>query len=212
MSRIDCPQCGTLDQVSSVPSVYESQTSTYSGQSTGFSSGVGYARGVGPVSTFGRSTVYTSGSTSSRLADQIAPPPVPRLARPGGGCGLAILVAFVLGAAVIVLPALLTSNEPDALRSSLLVFGLLGGPFLIAAVALTLKRAKERRRLRREFQEYSVVQPSLATAWSATYLCRRCHVAFLPEGALGLGGSAMAPVPAFRTLVETVARRLRGEA
>ncbi|MFD7902677.1 hypothetical protein ACFV4F_38595 [Kitasatospora sp. NPDC059722] len=210
MSRINCPQCGTLDQVRSVPSVYESQTSTYSGTSTGYSSGVAYARGVGVVPSFGSSTVHSSGSTSSLLASHIAPPPPPRLVRPSGGCALAIVVAVAAAWALAMLP-LLTSGDKGAGQNSAIAFTVLGGPFVLAAVLLIIQRSRTRRRSQKAFEAHSVVYPSFATAWSAAYLCLRCHVAYVPEGALGIGASPAVPVHRFPDLVASTAARLRGE-
>ncbi|MEE1783222.1 hypothetical protein PUR71_09880 [Streptomyces sp. SP17BM10] len=211
MSRINCPQCGTLDQVRSVPSIYESQTSTYAGTSTGYSSGVAYASGVGVIPSFGSSTVHTSGSSSSLLASHIAPPPPPRLAQPGGGCGLAVVLAFAAAWGVILLPYLFTSGDKDAGRNAAIMFTVLGGPFVFAAVMMLINRAKSRRQAREAFQSHSVVYPSFATAWSAAYLCLRCHVAYVPEGALATGASPAVPVHRFPDLVATTAARLRGE-
>ncbi|MGW2251898.1 hypothetical protein ACWCXH_17085 [Kitasatospora sp. NPDC001660] len=212
MSRINCPQCGTLDQVRSVPSVYESQTSTYSGTSTGYSSGVAYASGVGVIPTFGSSTVHTSGASSSLLANQIAPPPPPRLARPGSGCGLAILVAVASAWGVVLLPYLFTSGDQHAGRNTAIMFAILGGPFVFAAVMMLVNRAKFRRRAQQDFQAHSAVYPSYAAAWSAAYLCQRCHVAYVPEGALPIAASPAVPVHRFPDLVAGTAARLRGEA
>ncbi|MEV7027850.1 hypothetical protein [Kitasatospora sp. NPDC093558] len=195
----------------SVPSVYESQTSTYSGTSTGYSSGVAYASGVGVIPTFGSSTVHTSGSSSSLLAAHIAPPPPPRLAPQGSSCGLAIVIALAAAWGVILLPYLFTSGDRNAGTNSAIMFTILGGPFVFAAVMMIIQRSKARRRSQEAFAAHSVVYPSFATAWSATYVCLRCHVAYVPEGALPIGASPAFPVHRFPDLIAATAARLRGE-
>ncbi|MFG2694968.1 hypothetical protein [Kitasatospora sp. NPDC048407] len=82
-------------------------------------------------------------------------------------------------------------------------------PLMVASVALAIKRARDRRRFRRDFHEYSQVFPSRVAGWSTAYLCQRCHVAFIPAGSLGSPEAQAAPVPAFRALVATVAADLR---
>ncbi|MER7702769.1 hypothetical protein ABTX81_07715 [Kitasatospora sp. NPDC097605] len=214
MSRLSCPQCGGLDQVQSVPSVYESQTSTYTGRSTGYSSGVAYARGVGIVPTFGSTTTYVSGSSSSLLADQLAPPPAPRLAAPRNGCAIAAMFGLVAGAGFLALiVSFSTSGQENSGRDALILLAVLATPFLLTAAGLLIGRGRFRRRARRDFEAYAAVHPSLVTAWQAGYLCHRCHTAFLPDGALGLGlgTTAVVPVPRFPDLVAFVAGRLRGE-
>ncbi|MFE5585626.1 hypothetical protein [Kitasatospora sp. NPDC056531] len=210
VSRINCPQCGALDQVRSVPSVYQSQSSRYSGTSTGYSSGVAYASGVGVVPAYGRSTVHTSGVSSSLLAVQIAPPPRPRLAKPGLGCEIASLFFLASVFLLFVLPPVLTSDKPHV-RGFLLAFGMLGGPFVVAGVALSVRRARKADRFRRQFEEYSEIQPSLAAAWSATFLCLRCNVAYLPDGEFGISPAPVVPVCDLHGLVAVTAARLRDE-
>jgi len=189
LSRINCPQCGTIDQVQSVPGLYEAQTSTYAGTSGGY----------------GYRTVHTYGSSSSLLADQIAPPPVPRLTQPTGGCAVAILAAFAAGAGLMVLPLLLTSDDPDAGKNALITFCALGLPFALAAVALTVKRARERRQSLANFRAYQAAFPSLLAVWNAAFLCRRCHLAFFPAGVMGLTAPRSTPAAGFQQLVATLA-------
>jgi len=195
--------------VQSVRAVYEAQTSTYFGTTTGTTVGAGYARGVGVVPTVGRSTFHTSGSSSSLLADQVAPPPQPWLRQPGGGCALGIMVAFTIGAVVLVLPLLMVNRDPENLKNAIIAFSALGVPFLSASIALSIKRARDRRKFRRDFREYSQVFPSQVAVWSTAYLCQRCHVAYIPAGVFGFREPQAVPVPAFQSLVATVAADLR---
>ncbi|MFF8771518.1 hypothetical protein [Kitasatospora sp. NPDC015120] len=213
MSRLACPQCSAIDQVRSVPSVFESQTSTYTGRSTGHSSGVAYASGVGIVPTFGSTTTFVSGSSSSLLADQLAPPPAPRLAAPRNGCAITAMFGLAVGALFLAtIVSISTSGQENSGRDALILLAVLATPFLLTAVGLLIGRARFRRRARREFEAYAAVHPSLVSAWQSSYLCQRCHVAFLPAGALGLdlGSTAVVPVPRFPDLVAFVAGRLRG--
>ncbi|MEV6209640.1 hypothetical protein [Kitasatospora sp. NPDC051914] len=196
MSRINCPDCGRIDQVQSVPGLYEAQTHSYAGTTRGYGGG------------YGARTYYTSGSSSSLLADQIAPPPVPRLLQPTGGCALALMTALGLGGGVMVLP-LLASGEPGAGRKALIVFVVLALPFLAAALALVVKRFRDRLKNRAAFRDYRARYPSLLAVWSTGFLCRRCHIAFIPAGALGLGKPRTVPVPGYQQLVAAVAADLR---
>ncbi|MDH6710188.1 hypothetical protein P3T27_006937 [Kitasatospora sp. MAA19] len=210
MSRINCPQCGALDQVRSVPSVYQSQTSRYSGTSTGYTSGVAYASGVGVVPAYGQATVHTSGVSTTLLAKQVAPPPRPQLAKPGSGCEIASLFFLALVFLLFLLPPVLTSDKHE-LRGFLLAFGMLGGPPLVAGVAMAVRRAKKGDRMRQQFEEYSAIQPSLAAAWRATYLCLRCNVAYLPDGEFGISPAPVVPVCDLHGLVAVTAAHLRDE-
>ncbi|MFD7630726.1 hypothetical protein ACFV7Q_32685 [Streptomyces sp. NPDC059851] len=211
MSGASCPQCGTIDLVRSVRAVYEEQTGTYAGVSTGYSSGTGFAPGVGPVAVFGRSTVHTSGVSSTLLAQQLAPPPQPILERQRGGCALAVLCAVPVVVALMTLP-LLASGKPGAGHNAMIFWGVLGLPALAGAVATLFHRALARRSARKRFQAQTAAFPALFAVWEAAFTCGRCHLAYLPAGPFAPAGPRSVPVPGFQQLVWTVAQQTAGPA
>lgn len=203
---VRCVQCGSGDQVRSVRAVYEEQTSTYFQSTTGRTSGTVFVRGAA-VPAFGRSTHQTSGAISTLLADQLAPPRQPHLAKPRGGCLLAVMSVAPLLACLLTLP-LLVSSQAGAGRNAIVFWCATGLPFVVVAVTLLFHRLRTQRRNKEQFERYSAVYPSLLTVWNATYLCQRCHLGFVPAGALG-GEPVAAPVHDFQHLVSSLATGLR---
>ncbi|SDT74218.1 hypothetical protein SAMN05216371_4670 [Streptomyces sp. TLI_053] len=201
MSSFRCPQCGEVDQVRSVPAVREAHISTFAGTSTGHT----YDHTV---------TTHTVGTSSSLLADRLAPPAAPRMADPGYGCGIVAALLLTFGAGLFAVMVLVTggSDDQDGRRAALIVYSGLAAVFLIVTVGLVKARRQRLGQVRQEFEAYAAVYPSLVTAWRSSYLCGRCHLTFLPNGVidLGLGRTAMAPVERFPDLVAFVAARLRG--
>ncbi|MGW5345791.1 hypothetical protein [Streptomyces sp. HUAS TT3] len=206
MSGTNCPQCGTIDQVRSVRAVYEEQTGTYAGVSTGYSSGAGFVPGGGSVAVFGRSTVHSSGVSSTLLAQQLAPPPQPFLEQQRGGCGLAVLCVVPVLAALMTLP-LLASDAPGSGRNAMVFWGVTGLPAMAGAVAVIVARARARRAAAKRFRAQTAAFPALFAVWEAAFTCRRCHVAYLPAGPLAPTGTHGVPVSGFQQLVWTVAHQ-----
>ncbi len=207
---VRCTQCGGGDQVRSVCAVYEEQTSTYVQSTTGLTAGTAFVRGAA-VPAFGRSTFHTSGSISSLLADHLAPPPNPHLARPNGGCLLAAVSMVPLLACLLTLP-LLASGRAGAGRNAMVFWCATALPFVLIAAGLLIHRIRTQRRNKQNFRQYSAVYPSLATVWNAAFLCQRCHLGFVPAGALGRGEPAATPVPQFQQMVWSLAGELRSRA
>lgn len=207
---VRCTQCGSGDQVRSVRAVYEEQTSTYSQSTTGLTSGTAFVRGAA-VPAFGRSTFHTSGSISSLLADHLVPPPYPHLTKPNGGCLLAAVSVVPLLACLLTLP-LLASGQSDAGRNALIFSSVTGLPFVLVAATLFVHRLRTQQRNKQHFRQYSAMYPSLSAVWNAAFLCQRCHLAFIPAGALGPGEPAAAPVPHFQHMVSSLAGKLRSRA
>ncbi|MEU8437031.1 hypothetical protein AB0F18_29840 [Streptomyces sp. NPDC029216] len=196
MSGANCPQCGTIDQVRRVRAVYEAQTGTYAGVSTAYTA---------PA----RSTVHTSGVSSTLLAQQLAPPPQPFTERQRGGCVLALLCAVPVAAALMTLP-LLAGDAPDAGRNALIFWGVTGLPALVAALALLIHRVLARRAARQRFRAQTAAFPALFAVWEAAFTCGRCHLAYLPPGPFAPTGPRSVLVPGFQHLVWAVAQELRG--
>ncbi|MEU4360109.1 hypothetical protein [Streptomyces virginiae] len=209
MNGTSCPQCGTIDQVRSVRAVYEEQTGTYAGVSAGYSSGTGFVPGVGSVAVFGRSTVHTSGVSSTLLAQQLAPPPRPVLEQQQGGCALAVLWAVPVVVALMTLP-LLAGGEPGAGRNALIFWGVAGLPALVGAVVVLLRRVLARRAAGKRFRAQTAAFPGLFAVWEAAFTCGRCYLAFLRAGPFAPAGPRCVPVPAFQQLVWTVAQETTG--
>jgi len=206
--NIDCPQCHDRDQVRSVRAVYEAQSGTYSGVATGITSGVGFSPGVGAVPVVGRSTFRTSGSSSTLLADNLAPPAYPTLVKPRGGCLLALLASAPVVAAVLALP-LLISHQAHAVRNAVVFWCAVSLPFMAVAAVLLGLRVRTYLRNKRAFHTYSAVYPSLMTVWNAGFVCIRCHLAFLAAGPPGAGSARVAPVPQFQQMVAVLAAEQR---
>jgi hypothetical protein len=207
---VRCTQCDSGDQVRSVRAVYEEQTSTYFQSTTGLTSGTAFVRGAA-VPTFGRSTFHTSGSISSLLADHLAPPPYPHLVKPNGGCLLAVVSVAPLLSCLLTLP-LLASDQAGAGRNAMVFWFATGLPFVLVAAILLVHRIRTQQRNKQHFRQYSAIYPSLSTIWNATFLCQRCHLGFVPAGALGRGEPAAAAVPHFQQMVSSLASELRSRA
>ncbi|MEV0273374.1 hypothetical protein AB0H43_31785 [Hamadaea sp. NPDC050747] len=191
-----------------VRSLYESQSGTYSGVSTGVTSGVGFAGGRA-VPVVGRTVTHTSGRTSTLLADTLAPPPVPAMPPQRGG----VLIGFALAAPVLagcLTVPLLAGGADHAVRTAVIFWAAIGGPFLIVAVALIIHRITSRQRARQAYNAYSAIYPSQSAVWNAAFFCRRCNLAFLPPGALGVPGRHQTVAPQFQYMVTAVAAQLRG--
>lgn len=204
---VRCTQCDSGDQIRSVRAVYEEQTSTYVQSTTGVSSGTAFVRGAA-VPAFGRSTFHTSGSISSLLAEHVAPPPYPHLARPNGGCLLAAVSAAPVLACLLTFPLLL-SDQPGAARNAAIFWCATALPFVVIAAALLVLRIRTRQRNKQNFRQYSAIYPSLSEVWHAAFLCQRCHLGFLPAGALGRSEPAATAVPQFQQMVWSLAEELR---
>ncbi|MFJ4669983.1 hypothetical protein [Kitasatospora purpeofusca] len=197
-----------------MPGIHDSQTGSFAGQSAGHISGVAWVGGVGSVPVFGSTTSHLHGSSSSLLADRLAPPPAPWMAEPRNGCGIVAMLAVAVGAGLFSVLAVTTgSDDPDGRRGAMIAYAVVATIFLISALGLISSRRRHLKQARQDFEAYAAIHPSLVTAWQSSCLCGRCHVAFLPDGALGLGlgRTAVVPVARFPDLVAFVAARLRGD-
>lgn len=201
---IDCPQCASRDQVQTVRSVYEAQSGTYAGVTTGATVGVG----SGGATIVGRTTFHTSGTQSTRLADHLAPPPAPSITKPRGGCLLAAMCAAPVLAAVLTVPLLL-SGSPKALFNALVFWCAISMPFVVVAAVLIGRRVGDHGRARAAFAAQTAAHPGLMAVWSAAYVCVRCHLAYVPADAIAAAGPRIAPVPQFQHMVVALANGLR---
>ncbi len=166
--EIACPQCAQVDQVQSVPAVFQG------GQST--------IRVQGPMTAVpaGDGVVYTStthrGVSVTATAAALDPYPVRR----GGGCLLTL-------ALLMLLPALwFTSLADDTTPTSGDHVGQVIGtwifPFgayaLVALFAvLFVLRVRRNARIRRGI-------PDAVSLWSRAWFCHRCGGVFFPQGRL----------------------------
>jgi len=207
MTPLDCPQCALSDEVRGVRAVYESQSATYAGVSTGVTSGVGFAGGRA-VPVVGRTVLHTSGRSSTLLADTLAPPPAPAMPPQRGGVLIGLAAAAPVLAGCLTVP-LLAGGSPGALRNAIIFWGVIGGPFLVVAVALLVYRITARQKARKAYDAYSAIYPAQAAVWNAAYFCGRCNLAFLPEGALGLPGRHQVVAQQFPFMVTALAAQLR---
>ncbi|WP_212830024.1 hypothetical protein [Catellatospora sp. TT07R-123] len=157
----------------------------------------------------GRVVLRTSGQSSTRLADTLAPPPVPGMPVRRTGVLIALAAGASLLAGCLTVP-LLAGGGGHALRSAIVFWAAIGCPFLIVAVALTVHRIVARQRDEQAFRAYSAVYPAQSTVWNAAFYCGRCNLAFVPDGALGVPGSHQVTAPQFQHMVIALGAQLPG--
>ncbi|RSN24984.1 hypothetical protein DL990_34465 [Amycolatopsis sp. WAC 01416] len=171
--EIACPQCAQVDQVQSVPAVFQSGQTTYRVQG-GMTA---IPAGDGVVYT---ATTHTGVSVTATAAS-LNPYPVPR----GGGCFLALALVLLIPAFVFLALAndVLDENiAPTAdgraaqyIGASIFPFGAFALVALFAV--LFVLRMRRNARIRRGI-------PAALDYWRQAWFCHRCGGVFFPGGEL----------------------------
>lgn len=152
--------------------------------------------------------VTSHGTQISHLAMRLAPPPPPRR-RSAWTCGTVLPFTLFLGIGVIGVSGVATSNRPGQpdLRWGYLVTAVV---CLALATVVYLVAFVQGRRLKRGYEAYAAVWPSMMHIWQNAMVCLRCHGAFFPPGALhpSIGPSRLIPIDAFQAAVTEIGSRI----
>ena len=195
MHPLVCPHCAQVDQVLSAQSVYATQSGTTYG------SGVAVGGTLaGPVVA----RVESHGTVVSNLAARLAPPPQPRVrSAVGAGTVLALLGILVVSA--------IAATAGSASDGAGEMVGFAIAIIVLGAIPLVLRRVLRREReLKREFEAYAAVWPSMNYLWQRAMVCLRCHGVFFPPDtpAPGLGAGRLIPIGAFHDAITDLGTRL----
>jgi hypothetical protein len=171
--ELACPQCAQVDQVQSVPAVFQSGQTTYRVQ--GSVTAVPAGDGVVYTATSHRGVSVTA------TAAALNPYPVVR----GGGCFLTLALLMLIPAFVFVSFATDVLAENPAPTAGARAGQLIGawifpfGAFALVALfaVLFVLRLRRNARIRRGI-------PTALACWRQAWFCHRCGGVFFPRGEL----------------------------
>lgn len=174
---IVCPHCGQVDQVQSVPAVFNSGHSSYQG-------GGPVVATVGGEVAFGFAT--HRGTTVTETALGLSPSPVPRRS----GCLLAIGLYLLISGVVMGAVGLGTGQAANGLTGLVVVS--------IPSAAILYIVARRRRRNARVRSGL----PAALAVWRCGWFCHRCGGVFFPSNTpFDIPTNQLLPTATFRNLV-----------